>query len=258
MLSEFTYARVILEWHFTPTDFFGEPITATREVYTLSLGDGKAEAQIDAARFAADEGMLGQVHRELVGRFRAVQLLRHQPYELSGPTTVKVRPDGTRDIFIELQGVVCTVTGGTVGVRITDPEGNVVYDSEQVHREERRTFMDRVAGHSADLLMGALLTSYETAVRDPDNELAHLYGLRDALSARFGGGGEAQTALGVSGNEWKRFGQLCNVEPLWQGRHRGKTTGTLRDASEAELSEARTFAKKMLEGYLDVLDSKAI
>lgn len=254
MPGEIIHTHVILEWRFTPADFFGEPVTATRDGYALYLADGSAEAQIDGARFAAHKGMRDQVHRELAGRFAAAQLLRHQPYELSGPKTVKVRPDGIRDIFIEVQGLACTITGGTVGVSITDPSGNVVYDSEQVRLDEAKAFMDRVARHTADTLLDALLHSYEAAVRDPDNELIHLYELRDALAAHFGGDREARTALGVSANEWSRFGQLCNAGPLRQGRHRGNSAGALRDATESELGEARAFAKKMLTGYLEILD----
>ncbi len=256
MSGNLIHTHVILEWRFTPGDFFREPITATREGYTLSISHGKAEARIDGTRFAADEAMIQQVHRELESRLRAAQLLRHQPFELSGPTTVKVRLDGTRDIFIAVQGVACTITGGTVGVLITDAAGNVVYDSERARLEQERVFVHRVAKHAGDPLLGNLLGSYEAAVGDADNELVHLYELRDAFATRFGGDREARAALGVTAPEWSRFGQVCNSEPLRQGRHRGKAVRSLRDATEAELAEARNFAKTLLEGYLNVLDGK--
>ncbi|VTU29837.1 hypothetical protein [Variovorax sp. PBL-E5] len=257
MADDITYSHVILEWHFTPADFFGGPVTATREGYTWSLEDGKAEARIDGLQYAADEVVREKIHQELESRFRAAQVLRHQPFELSGSTVIKVRPDGTRAISMELRAGAITITGHRPSVRITDPAGNVVYDSEQASREETRAFENRVVGHSTDPLLGVLLRSFQAAVRDPDNELVHLYELRDALATRFGGDREAKAALGVSAKNWGRFGLLCNGEPLRQGRHRGENAGSLRDATEAELVEARTFGKKLLDSYLDVLDSES-
>ncbi|VTU21903.1 hypothetical protein SRS16CHR_02939 [Variovorax sp. SRS16] len=256
MADDIIHSHVILEWHFTPADFFGEPVTATREGYTWSLTDGKAEARIDGMRYAADEGIREQIHHELESRFRAAQVLRHQPFRLSGPNVTKFRADGTRVISMVLQAGAIKIIGHRPSVRIHDPAGNVVYDSEQASREKARAFENRVAGHSTDPLLGVLLRSFQAAVRDPDNELIHLYELRDALATRFGKDGEARAALGLTAKEWSRFGLLCNVEPLRQGRHRGENAGSLRDATEAELAEARTFGKKLLDGYLDVLDSE--
>ncbi|VTU35782.1 hypothetical protein H4CHR_03746 [Variovorax sp. PBS-H4] len=256
MSSDIAYTHVIIDWNFTPADFFEGPLTVTREGYTVSLADGKVEARIDGAMFAARGGMGEQIQAELEGRFRAAQLLRHETYALSRGATIKVRPNGTRDIAIELQPVACKIAGGTVGILITDPEGKVVYDSEQLRREEDRALVDRVGAHLADSVLVTILKSYGAAVRDPDNELVYLYEIRDALSTLFGGDREARTALGTSAAEWRRFGQLCNAEPLRQGRHRGKTLGALRDATEGELVEARTLGKQLLEGYLAVLDGK--
>ena len=89
---------------------------------------------------------------------------------------------------------------------------------------------------------------------DPDDELVHLYEIRDALSTKFGSEKAARNALKISYDNWSRFGQLCNDEPLRQGRHRGKKYEA-RDATNAELSEARRIAQAMIEGYLRYLDS---
>ena len=48
---------------------------------------------------------------------------------------------------------------------------------------------------------------------------------------------------------------LFNNEPLRQGRHRGKSGSALRDATEAELTEARRIALAMIEAYLRHLDT---
>jgi hypothetical protein len=52
-----------------------------------------------------------------------------------------------------------------------------------------------------------------------------------------------------------RFRDLCNDEPLNQGRHGGTASGPLRDASQSELDEARGIASAMIEGYLSYLEA---
>jgi pimeloyl-ACP methyl ester carboxylesterase len=92
--------------------------------------------------------------------------------------------------------------------------------------------------------------SFNALGKDPDNELVHLYEIRDALTERLP---DARTKLGITRSEWSRFGQLANDEPLRQGRHRGTNVGNLRDATEGELQEARRIARKMIEAYLGLL-----
>jgi hypothetical protein len=52
-----------------------------------------------------------------------------------------------------------------------------------------------------------------------------------------------------------RLGQLCNDEPLRQGRHNGRHVATLRDATDAELVEARGIAQNMIEAYVAHLEA---
>jgi hypothetical protein len=60
--------------------------------------------------------------------------------------------------------------------------------------------------------------------------------------------------MGLNATDWSRLGRLANSEPLKQGRHRGKSAGGLRDASESELVEARNIARSFVEAYLMYLD----
>lgn len=93
-------------------------------------------------------------------------------------------------------------------------------------------------------------------MRDPINELVHLYEIREALSVKFGveNGVRSALAITITASQWSRLGQLSNSEPLHQGRHRGKTGETLRDASESELIEVRGIARAMIETYLQYLE----
>ena len=92
------------------------------------------------------------------------------------------------------------------------------------------------------------------SVKDPANELVHLYEIQDALSKYFGNDTAARKALGVSINKWRRLSSLANDPSLKQGRHRGLSLGALRDATKEELKEARNIAQSLVETYLEYLE----
>jgi len=102
-----------------------------------------------------------------------------------------------------------------------------------------------------------LLNSYKSAMNDPNNELVHLYEIRDALSKKFGDGDKNKTckALNISTTQWSQLGNLTNNPSLRQGRHRGKNPGTLRNATVEELTEARNIALLFVEAYFKYLES---
>lgn len=245
----------IVDWHFSPPDFFEETITISRNDYTMVIENGKVEARTTAAAYDANASMRNELHEALDDRFLGVQLLSHMPYKLSKPRVTKLHPDGHKDFFMELEGTQLKLTGGTVDFQVTDRHGSVVSDSRRERIEKKKSLAELVnAYRSSDAVLSALLKSHGAAVRDPDNELVHLYEIREALCKRFGNEHAARSALGVS-SSWSRFRQLCNDEALRQGRHRGKNVGGLRDATDAELMEARGIARSMIESYLQHLDN---
>jgi hypothetical protein len=244
-------AVVIFEWSFTPPDYFEVPIEIVRNDYTLKIAHGKAEARLDSEAYEANPSIRQALHEGLNDRFLGVQLLTHRTYELSRSTMTRVHPDGRKDVYIEPEPGRITITGHPVDIQVLDKDGNIIADSKRDRIEKKRTLADLVSTYrTCDDTVASLLRSHDAAVRDPNNELVHLYEIRDALSAKFGGDKEARLALGTSSTDWSRFGLLCNNEPLRQGRHRGKTGGALRDATEFELEEARRIARAMTEAYL--------
>lgn len=246
---------VILDWQFSPPDYFEESISILRNDYTMVIEDGKVEATITATNFDANAYMRDTLHDALNDRFLGVQLLSHRPYELSKPRVIKVHPDGHKDFIFEPEGGQITLTGGTPDFRVTDKDGNIISDSKRDRIEKKKSLAELVSAYrSSDSVLRALLSSQGTAVRDPDNELVHLYEIREGLSKRFGGEAAAKSELGIASSAWSRFGQLCNDEALRQGRHRGKSVGGLRDATDAELMEARGIAGRMIESYLQYLE----
>ena len=249
-------AVIVLEWQFSPPDYFEEGITISRHDYRMTIADGKVEARIDSAIYEANPSMRQELHGALNDRFLGVQLLSHRAYELSDPTMIRLHPDGRRDIFMELEPGCLVMSGGTVDFQVTDKNGNVVVDTRRDRIEKKKSLAELVSTYRAtDALLASLLRSYDAGVRDPDNELVHLYEIRDALFVKFGGKSAVCSALGISAADWSRLGQLCNNEPLRQGRHRGKSAGALRDATDGELAEARRIARAMVEAYLQHLEA---
>lgn len=242
---------VVLEWRFSPPDFFEEPITISRKDYVMVIDSGHVNATIASAVYDADPSMLTSLHEAMNDRMYGVQLLSHKPFELSKPTIIRLHPDGRRDISFELDCVQLKLSCGDADVQVIDKDGNVVSDSKRDRIEKKKSLAELVRTYRVgDVLLTSLLKSYYAGVRDPANELVHLYEIRESLSAHFSSNALARTTLGLSSSEWSRLGQLCCDGQLRQGRHRGKSIGTLRDATEAELAEARDIVRGMIKAYL--------
>lgn len=248
---------VLLEWTFSPGGYFEEPIEICRDDYIMTIVEGKVQATIDSAMYEADSEMRQRLHDSLNDRFLSVQLFNHRSYELSRSSMTRLHPNGRKDIFLEIEPARIVVSAtGTLDVLVTDKEGTVIADSKRDRIERQKKLADLVAVHGKDAVLASLLRSRNAAVRDPNNELIHLYEIRDALSKQFDGDAATQNTLPGIKAGWSRFGNLCNNMPLRQGRHRGNNVGVLRDATERELVEARDYARVMIEAYLQYLEER--
>lgn len=247
----------LFEWEYSPPDYFEEPFEVVRDDYTMTISPGKVEAWVASNTFTENPAIRCEMHAFLNDRFLGVQLMAFRPYELSDSRRTCVHQDGRKDVFIELKGVAAVAAGGTVDIRLTNADGTV-YDSKAERIAAKRTLAELVQLHrSSSPALAAMLTSFGNAIRDPQNELVHLYEVRDALSVELGGKSNAIATLGLTPIAWSRLGQLSNDEPLRQGRHRGKSGAALRDATQTELQEAREIARSMLSLYVNHLASKA-
>jgi hypothetical protein len=101
-----------------------------------------------------------------------------------------------------------------------------------------------------------MLKSYQMAVKEPRNELVHLYEIRDALFTQFKKKKNAIKQLCITEKDWDIIGDLANARPLEQGRHRGKSVGNLRPADKNELETSRKAASYLVEKYLSHLETK--
>jgi len=241
---------VVLEWTFSPPDYFEDLIYIKRDDYEMVIDRGKVEAKIKPDVYQKNANIREDLHCALNDRFLGIQLLTHKAYELSKACMYRLHPDGRKDVtlFVESSNVLISV--GTVDFIVTDKNGTVVSDLRKDRIKKKNELAELVEKYSRiDATVSSLLKSYQMSINDPNNELVHLYEIRDALSKKFGGETAARDALNISSTQWSRFGQLANNEPLKQGRHRGKFE-PLRDATEAELMEARNFARHLVESYL--------
>jgi len=247
---------VVLEWKFSPPDYFEEPIHIKRDDYIMTISNGTVEARIRPEIYDKDQSMRDRLYSSLNDRFLGVQLFSHKPYELSKASMYRLHPDGRKDITIFPESCVMTMTMGEPDIIVTDKDGKIIGDSKNARVQKKRELAELVEKYrQKDFFVASLLKSYNEAVNDPDNELVHLYEIRDAIAEKFGGEPGARSGLGITGTQWSRLGKLANDEPLKQGRHRGKNPGILRDATEGELKEARGIARNLVKAYLDYLES---
>lgn len=93
--------------------------------------------------------------------------------------------------------------------------------------------------------------SYRLALGDDDHAMSHMYDLRDAANKGVGG---AQKKLGVSINDWSRFGLILNNQAIQGGRHNGLHTDPIRPLTEEERSFLLTFGEELLFAFGDFLE----
>lgn len=245
---------VLLRWTFTPAGYFEQAVEVVQPDYRMTIGSGTAEATIDAATFDATPHMRKKVHEDLNARFQSVLVLTHKPYELSG--ALVIREAGDKEVTLDIASckhLMVAMQANLDVLAFDDATGKVIIDTKRDRIEKNNAFGDLLAHHIGNAIVQAMVKSYTEAVKDPADELTHLYEIREAISKQFDGYEKAQEALGISSTKWKRFGEITCALPLNHSRHRGNFVGALRDATQAELDEARGIAHEMIEAYLRFL-----
>jgi len=254
MSKDTTEQYIKIEWHYTPPSYFEEKLILEREGYSIEISDGDITAQMTADFFDSQPGLHDLMTQELNYYFLGAQLIRRQAFEIHGGAIIRIWPDGRKDTTIVAQTAVMKMTTWLADLVYTDQEGRV-HDTRRDRIDTTKSLAERSARHAAtDRTARKMLDSFDAAVRDPENELVHLYEVWDALKQKFQGESAARHALGISRSVRSKLGRLADDEPLNQGRHRGQHAGSLRDATVEELDEARAIARDMLASYLKYLD----
>lgn len=244
-----------LEWKYSPEDYLEEPISFAFEGGTLEVQKGRALAIIEPKTYQADDTLHDELTRKIENRLHAVQLLTHKKFNLSKASRTDIREDGTKHHYLEVDSIVLMVSMGSPDLVVKDKDGNIVSDSKRERLDKQEWYASLVDKHrSLDLTLNQMLDSYQASVSDPDDELVHLYEIRDSLSNKFGSKKSAIKNLGITTHQWDEIGDLANCRPLKQGRHRGKSAGSLRDAEASELEQGRRSVVYLVEKYLEFLD----
>lgn len=242
---------LLLEWTFTPTDYFEEDVDFSSEACTIRVNNGRAEARIPSDNYPDDHTVRNVLHAELDARFLAVQMLSHKAYTLSKPNLTKLYPDGSKGVCVFVEALTLNLSVNHPNLTTTGSNSIEIQNTKRERIKSRVEYSNLAAKYYSDPIVQSILKSYAAAVNDPRNELIHLFEVIDTLKKTFSNDREkARRAIDVSKEQWDRLWKLANDEPLNQGRHRGKHPGTLRDATDSELDEARRIASKMIQGFL--------
>jgi hypothetical protein len=244
-----TPERTQLEWTYNPAGFFEVPYEKTTPDFHALINDGKVVVTLTAPIDPVPDHLELRIQKLLEGIFLVRQLQIHQKYALHGPTTHQYL-GGRTNVSIRAAGTVVATGFGRADIVVSDATGKILRDSKAERIAEHQQMLDVVAPKLADsTALRTLIESYSRSVSDPEDELVHLYEIRDALSQHYGGERQAREVLGISQKDWQRLGFLANVEPLEQGRHRGKHLANRRVASSGELQEARELVRQWIIAF---------
>ena len=245
---------VIIEWTYTPEDYFENNIKESLSMSKVEIADGKAKATLPYSIYAGNKSVIDDIYDEVLLLFKAVQVVSHSPFNLFNQTLYCESANSKKHHTLFAECSIFEVLGIKEDFIITDSDGNVIVSSKADRIREKLEFAKLSAKHRNDSTIRSMLSSYDASVNDEANELVYLYEIRDALVKRFGDEKTAKKTLGISKKDWSRLGFLSNDEPLKQGRHRGKKFDNLREANNDELTEARRIAKQMIFAYLRYID----
>ena len=91
---------IVLEWSYTPPDYFEQPLHIVRDRYEIIIDSGKVEARINPEYYDKDHNLREELHDALIDRFLGVQILSHKPFELSKSSMYRLHPNGRRDVTL--------------------------------------------------------------------------------------------------------------------------------------------------------------
>lgn len=162
-------ADVVLQWNFSPADYFEEMVETVCHRHMIKITDGKIETKINSDIFAENPSLKEKLHQCLNSLFLIQQLLthkRHKSYTLSKPVKTPVYQDGRKEYFLEAEPAIARVVVASVELRITDKDGRIIADPKAKRLEQIKCSREKFFRHNSDQLLLNLLQSYDAAVRD--------------------------------------------------------------------------------------------
>ena len=208
-----------------------------------------------------EKGLCEAIKKVVDHFFLGSQICQNLSYEIAGGVAInRYYSEGRKDVAITLSSAVAVCDVGRINVVGTDANG-VVHNAQKQRSEETIRLGELACKYSPhDVTVRAILQSHRAAMKNPSNELVHLYEVWETLSEkRFNQAGQVCKYLQINDCDEKRklFRELCCNLPLNQGRHRGLHPGSLRDADPGELKKARSIARELIIKYLEYLDRQS-
>lgn len=244
-----------LEWAYFPVAYLEGPLVLNFDGCAIEINNGKAVAALKPVLFESNKDIENILTYKLEGCFLAVQLLTHKDFDLSGPVRTDILEDGKRTVYIEFHDSVSISSTVSEGLTVKGEDNSFMLDTRQERLNKQLWLADVIGRHRPeDETLAHMLQSYKRSVNDLDNELVHLYEIREALVQCYGSKKKVIKELQIKECVWDELGRLANALPLKQGRHRGCAVGQLREASQAELSNARAIGRDLIKSYLQALE----
>lgn len=256
--NEIDIEEVNISFTFSPKNLFKESITRNIGDFEVNFAQGAGTIQIktgDVKAFLQNRTILDDLHKKLEVFFKTASIITKKEYQLSKFNVEKVLKDGRRvkELSTIIEAVLVTED---VHIQITDQTGKIVGDSKASELDEISKYTELCLKiYDANPLVKHLIDFYMESINKTDRVLSALYDLYDALIKEFGDRKKINNNLGVSIKKQNRLRIITNDPLLKQGRHSGKNTSQLRDATNKEINEARDIAKALLLNYLLFLDN---
>lgn len=246
--------KVELEWNYTPKDILESDHELDFNGTKIQFSKGKVVIITNQHTLQENPFFVTNAENTVKNYLNGYSIQRHTPYKLSRKNTKYFNQDGSVSKSITVKTITHKLTlSSNVEFRITDKDGILIRDSKQekIQKEKSLAFLiSSVEGENQ-----RLIDSYLNAINDKENELVHLYEIRDFVSEKLGGKYKAIKKLPISLDDWDLLGEIANYRPILEGRHRGKHEGNLRNVTAEELELSRDIAKKILFGYLKFHES---
>src|SRR4030042_6134224 len=131
--------QIILEWKFTPPDYFEEPYVIKKQGYKIEIDNGAITATISPAFYEMRPDARMEFHKKINDLFLGAQVINFKRFSISKPTMHRLYPDGRKDISIFPDPLVCKCTlSDSVDITMTDKNGNIVADTKSKRINSRK------------------------------------------------------------------------------------------------------------------------
>lgn len=242
--------KVELEWRYSPKNFLETDRNLDFNNTEIQFSEGKVTISTDEKTLLENPFFVTNAENTITNFLNGFSILHHLTFELIRESPKYFNKDGTisQPVIMKIESGTYVTTGGNIEFRITDKDGNVIRDSRQDRIKKEKVFASLISSVEGE--NQRIIDSYLNAINDKENELVHLYEIRDFVKTKLGGKYEALKMLPTSEDDWDLLGDIANGRPILEGRHRGQHEGKLRKATREELETSRNIAKEILFQYL--------